>query len=489
MLRGGARDENTQDVALAAGAAVRFAVGGARVVRGEEGSELSAEACGALGLPRGSRWGEARLPAVAAGDASKVSHDFTPFSELEDDEEIVRDLFSAIDSDNDGAVSRSELSAAIQRHRDDREMVAALENLLPQAPESGGGAGMIGFESFRHALEQLPRIRGERTRWARSLGLEGALSRLLKKGDIFDGLSGLRGLEGEALESHVTEVSKAFSEMLPTILRSGLRRLNASAKESPAKSAVQAHINSKFVLDGAFVGHYATLDDFYRGPEALIGAPNPRVLEGAEKEHCLRANAKTAFRTSNYGLVTCPALEWEFVVCPKVPSLRPPPLRRTDRPVRRGPPIPGRRGLSAHAAAEIHVESRPRLGGRVWKGRDPPGRPPRAGGGGRNGPRGRAAPRGGGLPPPLHRSSPLDGEWTPADSSRGAAPARCPPPARRPAHPRIRTVCGRLRTCARCASPWHRLARSRRLGDVPNEPFLVSPPPACRLNAYGLFTK
>jgi hypothetical protein len=199
-------------------------------------------------------------------------------------------------------------------------MATALKNLLPGENESKSGVS-ISFETFFQMFQQLPRIKGERIRWARSLGMEGVLARLLKKGNVFDGLFALRELEGEALESHIAEVSEAFTAIFPMILRSGLLKLQAVAKESSMKSAVQAHINSKFVLEGAFVGHYATLDDFYRGPEALIGVPNPRIFEGTEKEHCLRQNAHRTFKTSNYAIVTWPALEWEFVVCPKVPPL------------------------------------------------------------------------------------------------------------------------------------------------------------------------
>ena len=318
VLRGGAGDEQGP-AALAAGALVAVAGSGAMVVRGEEGSELSEEACRTLNLPWGSRWGVSPLPFSAPADESTVPT--LPFTELDDDKEIIRDLFQTIDTDKDDTVSREELSAAIWRYQDHKELVAALEKLLSEVKGSSGQADSVSFDAFSKVFEQLPRIRGERTRWVRSLGTEGALARLLKKGNLFDGLSALRELEGDALELHIAEVSNAYHKMLPTILRSGLLKLKASAKEGSANSAVQAHINSKFVLDGAFVGHFATLDDFYRGPEALIGVPNPRILEGAEKEHCLRANATKKFKTSNYCIETCPALEWEFVVSPKVCSL------------------------------------------------------------------------------------------------------------------------------------------------------------------------
>jgi hypothetical protein len=61
---------------------------------------------------------------------------------------------------------------------------------------------------------------------------------------------------------------------------------------------------------------FATLDEFYKGPEALIGIPNPLIREGMYREHCLRDNATTRFITNNYNITTTSSTEWEFVVCP-----------------------------------------------------------------------------------------------------------------------------------------------------------------------------
>ena len=119
-----------------------------------------------------------------------------------------------------------------------------------------------------------------------------------------------------------------FAADVGRVVKAKLAQLRPPAAGAPAASrgasqargasaAVQQHINSKFVMDGAFVGAFATLDDFYKGPEARIGAPNPRIMEGMKNEHCERDNADTEFRTSNYNLRTVPRIEWEFVVDPK----------------------------------------------------------------------------------------------------------------------------------------------------------------------------
>jgi hypothetical protein len=156
-------------------------------------------------------------------------------------------------------------------------------------------------------------VKGELLRWVGSIGLEEELARLLRKGDVFDGLKGLKGMPDAELEAHVREVCAALAARLPALLRGALARLRARAAGT---SEARQHVNSKFCMDGAFVGQFATLSDFFRGPEALIGVPNPKVEEGALQEHCSRSNALEPFHASNYDLVTRPKWEWLFVVDP-----------------------------------------------------------------------------------------------------------------------------------------------------------------------------
>jgi hypothetical protein len=161
---------------------------------------------------------------------------------------------------------------------------------------------------------QVPRVRGERVQWARSLGMEGLLARHLPLGTFADQLRGIRDMT----DQDVKVALYRFMADVAVSMAAGLKALRGrSAGESQAGSAVQEHINSKFALDGAFVGKFATLDDFYKGPEGIIGTPNPKILPGMEAEHCLRGNSKTIFTTGNYNLATTPAMEWEFVVTPR----------------------------------------------------------------------------------------------------------------------------------------------------------------------------
>jgi hypothetical protein len=171
----------------------------------------------------------------------------------------------------------------------------------------------ISREQFFKAINELPRVRGERVQWARGLGLDGELARLLPKGDIFDGLKGLKHLVD--VESMVDKVCWEFITVLASLLRMELVKLCAGIGRT--RSEVEEHMNTKFVLDGAFVGRFATLDDFYRGPEGLIGMPNPRISDGMYVEHNKRGNCDREFTTRNYNVTTTPKTEWKFVVEPE----------------------------------------------------------------------------------------------------------------------------------------------------------------------------
>jgi hypothetical protein len=155
-------------------------------------------------------------------------------------------------------------------------------------------------------------VKGERVQWVGTLGLEGLLARHLPLGNFADQLSGIKDMAEEELSVAL----QRFIAEVPAVVSAGLKELKGRAA-SQFGSEVQEHINSKFTLDGAFVGKFATLDDFYKGPEELIGTPNPKILPAMEAEHCLRGNSKTSFTSGNYQLATTPTIEWEFVVTPK----------------------------------------------------------------------------------------------------------------------------------------------------------------------------
>ena len=244
------------------------------------------------------------------------------FTEIEDDKELIDTLFDEIDQNKGGTISHAELQAALEKHDSQNGLKDILQSLL--SADGGGAAGHheadISREAFHKALEKLPRVRGERVKWAQSLRLEEELARLLPKGDIFDGLKGLRSPTDTELPVLAQKIAAQFASVLPGLIIQKIRELRTAGTQV---DVALNHVNSKFSLDGAFVGRFASLEDFYCGPEELIGSPNPKINEGILIEHCRRENRDVKFRTSNYNLETYASLEYEFVVSPKKDSVYP----------------------------------------------------------------------------------------------------------------------------------------------------------------------
>ena len=240
-----------------------------------------------------------------------------PFTESDDDWEIARALFDFIDTDKSRTISHKELSDALSHYNTDahRDLADALKALMSQNAQREGEATRspesLTFDSFFEAIGKLPRVRGQRVQWATSLRLDSELARFVKPGDIFDGLRGLKEMTDCDLVAHVYEMCSKFASNLPGIIFRNLMQLRKA--ELPT---AEAFLNSKFSMEGSFIGKFASLHDFYEGPDALIGAPNPKVYVGMEKEHCGRSNAAHKIITPNYNIATTPREEWQVVVCP-----------------------------------------------------------------------------------------------------------------------------------------------------------------------------
>ena len=266
---------------------------------------------------------------------------YGPINEGQDDEELVRDLFCEIDLNGDGVISFEELEVALiklekqeierflltksrcvrsgrfvpirpsSKYSDEcnSELLGAFKRLFQYHAQSSIG---INYCSFLHAFEELPRVRGERVRWARSLKLENFLAGLLMKGNIVDGLKGLRELNAVEMEQHIFDVTARFSLLLPQLLKSALMRL----KDNYGENAL-VFKNEKFAMEGSYIGTFAELRHFHEGPEKLIGTPNPNVEVGIKREHCERSNSLKVFVPPNYNFATCSRDEYEFVVDPR----------------------------------------------------------------------------------------------------------------------------------------------------------------------------
>ena len=227
-------------------------------------------------------------------------------------------VFKEVDLNKDHSVTEDELIAAIRGKRIPEEFINLLSNKLRkksgELQRRARDSKAIALADFKAAFSEMPRLRGERLHFVQSMGLDCMLAKLLKKGSVFDGLEGLKNMTDAESKRHIEVVIHEFVPQLREALSCSLKKLRSSKIDPKDEHEL---MNSKFVLDGAFEGRFATLDDFYRGPEALIGVPNPRIALGMNAEHCQRSNADVYFTADNYNVTTSPRIEWEFVNRPK----------------------------------------------------------------------------------------------------------------------------------------------------------------------------
>jgi hypothetical protein len=266
------------------------------------------------------------LQCALDGDEPAISE------EEEDDIVVVRSFFDEIDTDKNGIISVEQAKAAATRLVEKQTNNKALCNTLVEALDAlntYASAGQeIEWEEFRQVIRYLPRARGQRVQWLRSLRLDLEVALLLKQGDIFDGLSGLRGMTKEESGQHVLAVCKELTGRLQTLLMSKLETLRT--QESGADSKVQSsgvrspralrpmskEQFSKFSMDGSFERGFAKLQHFDDGSEKLIGRPNLKAEEGIWREHCESKNARNRQIFPNYNFEFYAEQEYEFVVCP-----------------------------------------------------------------------------------------------------------------------------------------------------------------------------
>ena len=232
-----------------------------------------------------------------------------------EEEEMVRDVFNEIDSDHDGIISLEELQASVNRYTNQgRPLQLAMASALRQLIQHHASTPtVIGLDTFREAVKDLPRVRAERVLFAKTLGLHELLAGQLPKGTFFDGLDGLKRLGEQEVAVFAREAASLLTAEMETLIFEGVRRLQGD----PVDFVNALEQNSKFSMEpGAIKGSFAKLADFYDGPEKIIGTPNPKAEEGIQREHCERKNADTELTTQNYKLTTSPKKEYYFVVDP-----------------------------------------------------------------------------------------------------------------------------------------------------------------------------
>ena len=84
-----------------------------------------------------------------------------------------------------------------------------------------------------------------------------------------------------------------------------------------ARAAHAGELHDKFCAEGgSFTMSFSGLSTFFGGLEALVGAPNPCLIEAMRKEHCVAVDSQRDFVTPNYGITTTSQTEWLFVTDP-----------------------------------------------------------------------------------------------------------------------------------------------------------------------------
>ena len=263
------------------------------------------------------------------------------FTAQDDEDETIRHTFDSADADSDGVAAAAEIVAALARRAvqggpDARAIAEAAARALSAGPPA------LDRAAFSSLAGRLPgRTPGARVAWARTLGLAEELARLLPPGDVLDGLGGLRGLQGAERDACIHRVCAGFLRRLPALIAAGLDQLGsapllqqpvaappASAGPDrppepprPDKSAPQPSprqpARARCVERAAGAGPLLTDAALYCAEAPSWARPRPPrgdVVDGMGREHCAGPQATRAFSAEDHGVVTHPALEWDFVV-------------------------------------------------------------------------------------------------------------------------------------------------------------------------------
>ena len=221
------------------------------------------------------------------------------FSEDVDQEQLLQNTFKHIDTNHDQKLSSEELKAFFEKVNFASDVQEAFE---AESVDDG-----IDFQRFKQIISKFPQVFAQRLQWVTSLQLVNTLAVMLPVGILYDELKGIDETSDEEFEN----IIKRFVSMVPDIMRIAKKKVkeDRDRRKNPISSAVTDSTgNDKF-----FVGEFATLEDFFQGPELLVGSPNPNVSEGIRREHCERFNKDHRFVTSNYKFETCSRWEYSFV--------------------------------------------------------------------------------------------------------------------------------------------------------------------------------
>jgi hypothetical protein len=128
---------------------------------------------------------------------------------------------------------------------------------------------------------------------------------------VFESHDSLRTF-AQLAESTLASIVDALSlELIKELLQLS-QSLRSAYDVMDANAASKAHGSSKFSGTTLIVG---SVRDFYESLHGRLGqGPSLDFEKAMKSEHCERLDSRVAFTTSNYNLLTEPALEWSYAV-------------------------------------------------------------------------------------------------------------------------------------------------------------------------------
>jgi hypothetical protein len=299
-----------------------------------EGEILNAESVLRKILSKDTKFDSAVGQNVNMGLQSKL------FDADADDEELLLHFFDKIDADHDTLITMKEIDGILATDPDQLGFVEALKVVLCDLNDGC----TLDFQAFKAAAQQVPRVKGQRVSWVASLGLDAALAQYLKIGEFSDPMKGIKEMTDEEVHAACLKFFERDLFRMIKTARDGLKTIEREM--SPDADTV----NQKFSgTAGAMVASFATLDDFQKGPEGILGCPNPKLMDGMEIEHTLRPSSRILFLTPNYDLVTRSEWEWHYSVHGDTKN---PPTDLKERFLKNGGKYPGETG---EVLSEIEV--------------------------------------------------------------------------------------------------------------------------------------
>ena len=263
----------------------------------------------------------------------KMSEPDQEFDENLDDREVLEKFFSIIDSDKDGKLSLEEIVSTLQLYQSksrqldiDNMLKGVGTDLKKRATEDGS----VDKKAFFDILGKIPRLRGQRIEWSKSLKLENLLACELPVGDLFDERSGIRNMNQYDIEESLQrffvkvrrEFEKAWSEL----------------NEDPETSTTD--VNSVVNKFAGTVGKFGDTKMFEEGLDSQIGSADPFVLKGIIRDNVVMEGSKNKSITNNYKIVFSDFQEYARLLGHPDEYIRAKDSKLSDADLEKNPNIP-----------------------------------------------------------------------------------------------------------------------------------------------------